>query len=293
MKPVPLDYVVPSSVEEAVAVLHEGGGEARPIAGGQSLIPLLNLRLATPATLVDVARLPELAGVTVGGSSIVLGAAVTHSDVEHSKELARSLPLLPFVAGHIGHPPIRVRGTLGGSLAHGDPAAEWPTVMALLDATVLAQGVTGSRRISARHFCSSFLTTVLEPDEVLVSIEIAQPSHRCRFAFSEFARQAGAFALVIVAAMAVIHDGVVDDVALGVGGCGSTPLVFTGDALPLAGERLDDTAIDETARVVSSSVEPPSDIHASGEDRREIARALVARTLRGFGGPPPNGGWAP
>lgn len=144
MKPVPLNYVVPSSVEEAVAVLHEGGGEARPIAGGQSLIPLLNLRLATPATLVDVARLPELAGVTVGGSSIVLGAAVTHSDVEHSKELAHSLPLLPFVAGHIGHPPIRVRGTLGGSLAHGDPAAEWPTVMALLDATVLAQGVTGA-----------------------------------------------------------------------------------------------------------------------------------------------------
>lgn len=282
MKPAPFEYHAAESLADALKLLAtRNNEEVKVLAGGQSLLALMNLRLARPDVLVDIGRLSEFGLIHISRDSVSIGAGVTHAQVEGSAELAAAIPLLPYAARHIAHPPIRNRGTVGGSLAHADPAAEWPTVMAALDARVRIQSdARGSRWVPVREFFRGFLTTAIEPDEILTEIEVPLPDADVRWAFQEAARQPGAFAMVIVCVMAAIGEGdQVRDMSITVGGCGETPHTFGGaDLVPEPGPLAPDL-VNRVADLVSSQLAPLSDVHASRADRRELARTLVARCL--------------
>lgn len=282
MKPAPFEYHAPESLADALGLVsRQDGHEVKVLAGGQSLLALMNLRLSRPDVLVDVGGLSELGGIHVSEESVTIGAGVTHTQVERSPELFAAIPLLPYASRHIAHPPIRNRGTVGGSLAHADPAAEWPTVMSALDARLHLQSQErGSRWVPVREFFAGFLTTVLEPDEILTEIEVRLPAPNVRWAFHEAARQPGAFATVIACVVAAIgSDDAIRDMAIAVGGCGETAHTFTGADIPFAAGPLSLPVANHVADVVSSELSPLSDIHATGVDRREMARTLVGRCL--------------
>jgi carbon-monoxide dehydrogenase medium subunit len=286
MKPAPFEYRAPGSFSEALALLADGGGEeVRLIAGGQSLLPLMNLRLAKPDTLVDIRGLEELRGVSTSTDTVTIGAGSTHATIERSSELGSVLPLLPSVAGHIAHPAIRTRGTFGGSLAHADPSAEWPAVACALDARLhLVSDARGSRWVAAREFFRGFFETVLATDEILKEVEIRRPDSRTRWAFREFARQAGAFATVVACVVASVEDdGTVRKIAIALGGCEETTRTFTDGQLSLAREPLSEDTVKAVAQQIASDIAPLSDIHATGLDRRQLARTLVERALRDLG----------
>lgn len=287
MKPAPFEYHAPDSLDGALSLLAHADGDTKIISGGQSLLPLMNLRLSRPEALIDIERLPELRGIRVDETSIRIGATTTHAQIEHSTELAAACPLLPVAARHIGHAAIRTRGTLGGSLAHADPSAEWPTVMSLLDARFcLRSEQRGSHWVPARQFFKTFFTTALEPDDVLVEIEISRTEPGVRWAFHEFARQSGAFAIVTATAIASVEpDSTVSKIALAVGGCGATPRTYTDGQLTLLGAPLSETTIKAAARTLVADTDPLTDVHATSADRRQIVQALIERTLRDLGAP--------
>ncbi len=279
MRPPQFEYEVASGLQEVTARLHEHGGEAKLLAGGQSLIPLLNLRLAAPATLIDIGRIPELAQVAASSDRLRLGSMVTHAAIEHDEGIRARWPMLPAAAFHIGHPAIRNRGTVGGSLAHADPAAEWPAVMLALDATIVAVSVRGERRLAARDFFQSYFTTALEWDEVITHVEVPAPSFG-GWSFLELARQSGAFAMVMIAALVDLDQaGAIRDFRLVLGGCGEAPVIPAIDRAALVGMRPGAEVFGEAARRVAAAIEPPTDIRASAEDRRQMAATLVTRSL--------------
>jgi carbon-monoxide dehydrogenase medium subunit len=246
----------------------------------------MNMRLVRPDVLVDVGRLPELEHIRVLADKVTLGACTTHAQIERSSELSAVLSLLPHAARHIAHPQIRSRGTVGGSLAHADPSAEWPTVFCALDARLHAESEAGGTRwIAAREFFRGFLATALEPDELLTEIEIRRPGPHIRWAFHEAAPQAGAFATVMVCALGSANaDGEVRGISVTVGGCGGTPHTFPDRELGLGGESLAAELVTRAADAVASGIEPLSDIHASSADRREMVHTLVERALYEIGG---------
>lgn len=288
MKPAPFTLVRPGSLEEAVAVLAGHAGDAKVIAGGQSLVPLMNFRLSRPEVLVDITALPGLDTIEVvldddrqgaGGGRVRLGALVTHRQVESCAELADHPTgrLLPLAARHIGHLPIRTQGTVGGSLAHADAAAEWPLVATLFDATVTLWGPAGERRVPVSSFFTGFLSTAAGPDEILTAVEMPLPPGTV--ALGEFARRRGDFALVSVAAHAHVVDGVVASVGVAAGGVGTAPVRFGEVEASLVGREAADVDPDAVAAALAASVDPVGDLHADPEVRRALLRALAGDAL--------------
>ena len=276
MRPAPFDYVAPTSLAQAAAMLATSDDEARILAGGQSLMAAMNLRLARPSILIDIGRIEGLDSISIEDKVIRLGPMVRHCDIVNSPRLAECVPLLQMAGRHIAHATIREHGTIGGSMALADPASEWATALTLLGGRVKAISTHGERWIDIGDFYVSFYTTALEADEILAEIEIRIPDRTRLFAFEEFSRQQGAFAIAMTAiAMTTDPDGRKTlDVVLG--GCGPTPV-----RLDLSGHDVQAITSDaiETA-FDSAEPSPLSDVHASAADRRSIASSLVRRSIR-------------
>ena len=280
MKPAAFDYAVPATIAEAVALLarHEG---AKPISGGQSLMPVLNFRLAAPTLLVDLRHLPDLDRIVVEAGGTRLGAKVRWRDIEKSGELAAGQPLLCAAIAHVAHYQIRNRGTVGGSLAHADPAAEMPGLAVALDARLRIIGAKGERMVEAGEFFTGPLSTVLEPDELILEVLLpAWPAAR-RWGFEEFARRRGDFAL---AGAAVWFDtdaaGCVQNAHIGIIGASDRPRRLPGAEMALNGKALDAAAIAAAVAVVRAALDPMNDIHASADYRRALAGTMVERALK-------------
>jgi len=280
MKPAPFAYHAPTSIDEAVALLREHGDEAKPLAGGQSLVPLMNFRLARPAHLVDLNRVAELAYIRSEDGAVRIGAMTRQREIERSALIAERWPLLTGATRHIGHVHIRNRGTVGGSLAHADPAAELPAVMVVLNAEVLARGSRGERTLTAQDFFVSHYATALEPDELLTEVRIPDLPPQTGWAFEELSRRHGDFALVGVAALVTLDPGgSILEAPLAIAGGGPTPIRASGAEAMLAGQRPSEALFRAAGERASRELDPDSDVHASAEYRREVAAVLTRRAL--------------
>lgn len=280
MKPPPFEYHDPQSVEEAVTLLAEYGGEAKIIAGGQSLMPLLNMRLARPQALVDMRRVTGLDYIRRENGGLAIGALTRQRDVERSADVAELLPLLHTATRFVAHPQIRNRGTVGGSLAHADPAGELPAIAVALDATLVVTGPEGERTVAAHDFFVSFLTTSLSAAEVLT--EACFPALRpgTGWSFQEVARRHGDFALVGVAATVALESGNCRGARIALFGVGGTPLRARRAERLLEGQVPSEGLLQEAATTAGDEIDDPvADIHASAEYRRHVARVLTLRAL--------------
>ncbi len=285
MKPPAFRYLRPGSLEEVVAALAEHGDEAKPLAGGQSLIPAMNFRLAQPSVLVDLELVEAMRTVSRADGALHVGAMVRQRDAERSAEVRTACPLLSEALPWIGHPQNRNRGTIGGSIVHADPAAELPAVAVALDATVELQGPGGARTVPAAAFFEGPFTTAVEPDEVVTAVQfpVADGS---RAACLELAPRRGDFAVVGVAAVVRFATGarLVDEVGLAAFGVAATPVRLTEAEAQVRNAELTAQAADEAAAAsVVDVAEPTSDIHATGDYRRRALSELVRRALLGIG----------
>src|SRR5881392_4388921 len=280
MKPAPFDYFAPATLDEALALLAEHGGDAKPLAGGQSLLPAMNFRLARPAVLVDLNRISELAYVRAE-SGVAIGAMTRQRVVERSDVVARAAPLLAEALPSIAHPQIRNRGTLGGSLAHADPAAELPAVMLALEARFRAQSSTGERSIPVAEFFKGMLETALAPGELLVEIAIPALPARTGTAFLEMARRHGDYALVGVAAVVTLDTkGRCHTARIAGFSVGDGPVLLAEAASVLAGQPPSEELLRAAGGAAATrDVDPPSDIHASAAYRRQLVGVLTRRAL--------------
>jgi carbon-monoxide dehydrogenase medium subunit len=278
MKPPPFRYHAPRSKAEALQLL-ASLDNSRLLAGGQSLMPMLNFRLLAPDHLVDINRIDELRGTSVTGRSLYIGAMTRQSALEASGEVSAHAPLLQAALAHVGHRPTRNRGTLGGSLCHLDPAAELVTASAALEATLIAESSRGARRIPFADWCEGYLTNALRSDEMLTGVEYPLWPSGHGHAFSEYARRAGDFAIVGVAALVAFDaQGRIERAVLAVGGCAPAPQRLTEAERRLLGTRGDAASIDAAARA-AANVEATSDPHVSADHRRHLARVLTGRAL--------------
>jgi carbon-monoxide dehydrogenase medium subunit len=281
MKPARFDYHAPASVDEAVALLARYGGEAKLLAGGQSLVPLLNFRLSRPAAIVDLNRVETLAYIREDAGHVRLGAMTRQRTIEFSPVIRRRLPLLTEATTLVGHLPIRTRGTIGGSLAHADPSAEYPTALTALGGQVVVRGPRGDRTLAANELFQTYLTTTLAADEMLVEVRLPAMPDGAGFAFEEFSRRHGDFAIVGIAAMIVAQGGGRCAAArLVTAGAGPVPVRLRPAEEILEREGLSDAAVEAAARRAAELVDPPSDIHASADYRRNLTRVLTRRALR-------------
>lgn len=282
MKPAPFEYVRVDSVEEAVAILSDTGDEAKVLAGGQSLIPMMRLRLSHPSLLVDISRIPEIRGAQRIGNRVRIGALTRHADLERGElgAIARAaLPIVSAVARHIGHIPIRTRGTVGGSLVHADPSSEWCLLALALDATMIATGPAGSRSIHVADFFQGFMTTTLQSDEVLTGVEFDVPT--AAFGFQELSRSHGDFAMAAAAVAVDTHpdSGLCRHVRIAVAGVSDTVKRIPQAEDMLLDNRFDESSVARAAEIVRTSIRPPSDVHGSTDFRRSLTAELVARAL--------------
>ena len=280
MFPSAFDYVVASSVEEAVSLLQEHGEEAKLLAGGHSLLPMMKLRLAAPSVLIDIGRIPGLAGVQTNGA-ISLGPTTTYTTVMDSEELARLCPLLAETAAQVGDMQVRNRGTVGGSVAHADPASDMPAAMLALDATFTARGPSGERSIAAADFFQGLFMTALQPDEVLTRISVARPPQGAGMAYEKFRNPASGYAIVGVAAVAALAgDGTLSDVRVAITGAGAQPVRATAVEAALRGQAPDDAALAAAAEHATEGLQLMSDIHASEAYRAHLTRVFTRRALK-------------
>ena len=280
MKLPPFDYACPTTLPEAIALL-ASHDDAKPIAGGQSLVPMLAFRLAQPTLLVDLRKLADLRGIRVSDAGVTLGAMVRWRDIEDDERLATAHPLLKAAIAHVAHYQIRNRGTVGGSIAHADPAAEMPGIAITCDAEIAVVGKSGAHVIQAADFFQGALTTALTPDEIIVEIRLpAWPPGR-RWGFQEFARRRGDFAM---AAAAVFYDqdarGKARNAHVGVIGVGDRPLRLTAVEDVLNGQSIDEATIAKADAATSAAVDPQDDIHASAAYRRSLVGTMVERALK-------------
>lgn len=281
MKPAPFDYVAPTSLEEVLAHLTAAGGEAKILAGGQSLVPAMNFRLSRPTSLVDINNVTELSTVVANGASVTIGSLVRHAELERNTLGGTLGALLAEVARWVGHVPVRTRGTIGGSLAHADPAAEWGVLAVALEARVEVAGPNGRREVTADEFFRSVFVTSLEPDEVITGLRLPRLGSNVRFGFREFSRRAGDFALVaVLAVVSLADDGRVESARIGLGGVGSTPLrAREAEDLLSRGGVPNEATLRSAAEAAADGVEPPADIHASSDFRRKLVRNLTFESL--------------
>ena len=280
MKLPPFDYACPTTLPEAIALL-ASHDDAKPIAGGQSLVPMLAFRLAQPTLLVDLRKLADLRGIRISDAGVTLGAMVRWRDIEDDERLETAHPLLKAAIAHVAHYQIRNRGTVGGSIAHADPAAEMPGIAITCDAEIAVVGKSGAHVIQAADFFQGALTTALTPDEIIVEIRLpAWPPGR-RWGFQEFARRRGDFAM---AAAAVFYDqderGKARNAHVGVIGVGDRPLRLTAVEDVLNGQSIDEATIAKADAATSAAVDPQDDIHASAAYRRSLVGTMVERALK-------------
>jgi len=281
MKPASFEYLAPGTLDEALALLARHGGDAKPLAGGQSLIPAMNFRLARPAVLVDLNRVSALAYVRPESGGVAIGAMTRQRTVERSELVARAAPLLAEAMPSIAHPQIRNRGTVGGSVAHADPSAELPAVMLALDARFQARSATGERSIAAAGFFTGMLETALAPEELLVEITLAPLPARSGTAFLEMARRHGDYALVGVAVAVTLDEaGRCGAARIALLSVGDGPVLAAQAAGILAGHAPSAELLRAAAHAAAThDIDPPSDIHASTAYRRQLAAVLTRRAL--------------
>jgi carbon-monoxide dehydrogenase medium subunit len=279
VKPAPFDYHAPATVAETVGLLAGLGDEAKLLAGGQSLVPMLALRLARPEHIVDLNRVSELFRVEHADGVLTVGAMVRHATAARHPEIVAAAPLLARAAPYIGHFQIRNRGTVGGSLVHADPAAEHPAVAVALDAEMEAIGPSGARRIPAAEFFESTFMTTLAPDEVLVAIRYPDWGPGSGFAVEEVARRSGDFALAGVGCGVQVADGAITRSAVAMLGVAGTPVRLGAAENALTGAHVQGLAIADIARDAVAMLQPPTDVHAGGDYRKQIAAMLVTRAL--------------
>jgi len=283
MKPAVFKYVAPTTVEETLALLRVHGAEGKVLAGGQSLVPLINMRLARPSVLIDLNGVRALDYIREDGGEVAIGAMTRQRTAERSPVVAHVLPLLAAALPLVGHLQIRTRGTIGGSIAHADPSGELPAVLAALEGTVMVRGRRGTRRLRADAFFVSYLTTALRPDELLV--EVRFPAHgQYGTAFLEVARRHGDYALVGVAAAVLMAGGRCTQARLALTGVGPTPVRIPDAEAAVTGQTLTDGVLAEVRKIVSDRVDPDSDIHASAAYRKDVAGVLAQRALRAAAG---------
>jgi carbon-monoxide dehydrogenase medium subunit len=281
MKPAPFDYEAPATLRQAIDLL-AADPEATLIAGGQSLMPLLAFRLSAPSLLVDLRRVPGLGDIAVGDDGVRLGARVRWRDIEDDRRLATAHPLLREAMGHIAHYQIRNRGTVGGSLAHADPAAELPGIAVTCDAEITLEGASGTRTIPAGEFFTGPLSTLRRPDEIITELHLPFWPRDRRWAFREFAQRQGDFALAGIALFYDLdRDGRARDARIGVIGACNRPHRLTEVEALLNGHQVDDGVIREAAAAAGEAVDPPEDLHAGAAYRRALVATLVERALRG------------
>jgi carbon-monoxide dehydrogenase medium subunit len=278
MKPPPFEYEAVDTVEAAVDLLASHGDDAKVLAGGQSLLPLLGLRLARPAMLVDVNRVASLRGVQ-NGNGLLIGAMTRQYELERSSQVATIQPMLRDATRLIGHTAIRNRGTIGGSLAHADPAAELPAALLALGGEVEVRSIRGVRSISASELFAGFLTTTLDADELITEVHVPELPPRTGWSFIEFSRRSGDFAVVGAAVTLTLDPaGVVARASLAFSGVDATP-VQSEAAAGLAGEEPSDDALSEVARQAAGVLDPADDLHGSAAYRRHLAAVLASRAL--------------
>jgi carbon-monoxide dehydrogenase medium subunit len=283
MKMPQFDYACPSSLDEAVRLLAENEG-AKVLSGGQSLLPLLAFRMAYPTLLVDIQGLGGMDQIRLTPEGLRVGARVRWCQIEEDKRLATAHPLFQFMIDHVAHYQIRNRGTVGGSLAHADPSAEMPGVARVCDCDIVATGSAGPRVIEAADFFVAALETALRPDEIITEIRFPPWPRGRRWAFHEFARRKGDFAIAGVAVFFDLDDArCIVDAHVGVIGAAETPVRLGDVEQSLNGRRLDEGLIGHAARLASQSVDPGSDIHAAADYRKALVGTLTARALRDAG----------
>lgn len=280
MKAAAFDYVKPKALHEALSLLEEAGEDARLIAGGQTLLATLNMRLSEPSILIDITDIAELKGISVVGDSLRIGALVTHTEIEDSELVAKHAPLLKAAAPHIAHRAIRNLGTWGGSLAYGDPAAEWPACSLTLRATMIIHGPAGERRISAKDFFIDLYTTSLEPDEILVATEIPLASKQEVFYFHELARRHGDYAVAGLAAVAQKQGDVLTNCAFTFFSVGATPVMATAAQDLVDGKKLNDELITQAVAAARNEIEAIADITNSAEAKQHLIGVLLERGLK-------------
>jgi carbon-monoxide dehydrogenase medium subunit len=280
MIPAAFDYARPQTLDEAVRALADGGDEAKVLAGGQSLIPILRLRLAFPELLVDIGRIPELRGVRedTDAGSLVIGAMTTHHDVIHDPLVRRHAGLLAAATQTVADPSVRHRGTLGGSLSHADPAGDLPAVLLALDGELVAAGPQGRRTIPAREFFTDYLQTALRPDELLVEVRVPKREN-WGFHYEKFSQVAQAWPIVGVAALVRRDDGHLAESRIGLTNMGATPLRATATEEALGGADADPDAVARAAEAAAEGTRPASDLSASPAYREHLARVLTRRAV--------------
>ena len=280
MKPPSFEYYAPRTIDEAVARLAEHGDGAKVLAGGQSLVPLMNLRLAAPDVLVDVNRVDGLADLSAWDGGLSIGALVRQSALERSDLARERLPLLAEAIRYVGHPTIRHRGTVGGSLAHADPAAELPAVMLALDATLVARGPGGDREVPAADFFTGYLTTALAPDELLAEVRVPDVPDGTGVAFVELSRRYGDFAICGAAVLVTLDDaGRCTRVRVALCGVGPGPIRARAVEDALQNETPAGGALQSAAQRAVDEIDPPSDVHGSASYRRKMAIVMTRRAL--------------
>ena len=281
MIPSNFEYFAPATSTEALALLHQHGEDAKIMSGGHSLLPAMKLRLATPAAIIDISRIAELRTISVENGVLRIGANATHAAIAASAEVKQHCPLLAETAVQIGDQQVRNRGTIGGSLTHADPAADWPAAILALNASIVARSTTGERTISAADFFVDMLTSAVEPNEIVTEIRVPVPAQPKAAAYLKVAQSASGFALVGVAAQLKLNNGVCEDVTLGI--TGLAPKAYRAKAVEdaLRGKTLDAAAINAaTAHADADASDVLGDIHASGDYRRHLTRVYAGRALQ-------------
>lgn len=280
MKPRSFEYHAPTDLDEALGILAADPDDSKVLAGGQSLVPMMNFRLASPAALVDINRVPGLTGIGTVGDRVVIGTRTRHIDVQNNALSGPLSSLLRTAAAYVGHLPIRTRGTFGGSIAHCDAASEWCLVASLLDAEMTAVSMArGERTMAAADFFQSIFTTALEPDEILLTVSLPALDETWRTGISEFARRAGDFGIVTTTAAIRVVDDVVREARVCIGGVSEVPFRSEAAEQTLVGQSPTGELLVAAAEAAAVEVDPPSDTHGDAAYRRDLVRALLPRAL--------------
>src|ERR1700733_12341578 len=285
MKASAFDYARATSVSNALELLHAHGDRAKVLSGGQSLMPAMNLRLISPELIVDIGELAELRGIEVTGDGVRIGALTRHVELARSPDIAAHAPLLAEAIAHVAHPAIRNRGTLGGSLAHADPASELPACMLALNATIIVRGQAGERRIAAQDFFTGIYETALSPEELLVAVELPAKPKNSAYFFHEFARRHGDYAILGLAARAIVERDTLADLRLAFFAVGDRP-VLAKAASKLVGRAMTPVVLADACGALSEELDPHDDQQASAAMRRHLAKVLLVRCMAALLGRP-------
>jgi carbon-monoxide dehydrogenase medium subunit len=281
MIPNNFEYFAPATIEEALKLVDQRGDDCKILSGGQSLIPALKLRLAAPATVIDVGRVKELKAIKIDGDVIRIGANVTHAEIAANAELKQHCPLLCDTAAQIGDQQVRNRGTIGGSLAHADPAADWPAAILALNAEIVARSNKGERLIKASDFFVDLMTSAIEPNEIVTEIRVPKPAQPSAAVYLKVPQSASGFAIVGVAAQLKVTNGKCEEVSIGVTGLAPKAFRAASAEAELRGKAIDDATLNAAAaKADAEATDAMEDIHASGDYRRHLARVYARRALQ-------------